>query len=79
MSGSLFVHLLVALAAALVGGAVALWLRQSLIVGFLIYALNPDYMKLLFTHPIGKLLVFLAVVMQVVGFLWIRKIINIEI
>jgi tight adherence protein B len=50
-----------------------------IIVGFLIYALNPDYMKLLFTHPIGKLLVFLAVVMQVVGFLWIRKIINIEI
>lgn len=50
-----------------------------IIVGFLIYALNPDYMKLLFTHPIGKLLVFLAVVMQIVGFLWIRKIINIEI
>jgi tight adherence protein B len=41
--------------------------------------LNPPYMKLLFTHPIGKLLVFLAVVMQVVGFLWIRKIIDIEI
>jgi tight adherence protein B len=50
-----------------------------IIVGFLIYALNPDYMKLLFTHPIGRLLVFLAVVMQIVGFLWIRKIINIEI
>jgi CPA2 family monovalent cation:H+ antiporter-2 len=39
MSGSLFVHLLVALAAALVGGAVALWLRQSVIVGFLIAGL----------------------------------------
>lgn len=39
MSGSLFVHLLVALAAALVGGAVALWLRQSIIVGFLIAGL----------------------------------------
>jgi tight adherence protein B len=50
-----------------------------IIVGFLIYALNPSYMTLLFTHPIGKLLVFLAVVMQIVGFLWIRKIINIEI
>jgi tight adherence protein B len=50
-----------------------------IIVGFLIYTLNPSYMKLLFTHPTGKILVFLAVVMQVVGFLWIRKIINIEI
>jgi tight adherence protein B len=50
-----------------------------IIVGFVIYALNPSYMTLLFTHPIGKLLVFLAVVMQIVGFLWIRKIINIEI
>ena len=50
-----------------------------IIVGTLIYLLNPPYMKLLFTHPIGKLLVFLAVVMQIVGFLWIRKIIDIEI
>jgi tight adherence protein B len=50
-----------------------------IIVGFVIYALNPGYMTLLFTHPVGKLLVFLAVVMQIVGFLWIRKIINIEI
>ena len=50
-----------------------------IIVGFLIYMLNPPYMQLLFTHPIGKMLVFLAVVMQVVGFLWIRKIIDIEI
>jgi tight adherence protein B len=50
-----------------------------IIVGFLIYLLNPGYMQLLFTHPIGKMLVFLAVVMQIVGFLWIRKIIDIEI
>ena len=50
-----------------------------IIVGFLIYALNPDYMKLLFTHQIGKLLVLIAALMQIVGFLWIRKIIDIEI
>ncbi|HET8625391.1 MAG TPA: type II secretion system F family protein [Gemmatimonadales bacterium] len=50
-----------------------------IIVGFLIYALNPDYMKLLFTHPIGKLLVLIATLMQITGFLWIRKIIDIEI
>jgi tight adherence protein B len=50
-----------------------------IIVGCLIYLLNPSYMQLLFNHPIGKLMVLLAVVMQVIGFLWIRKIIDIEI
>jgi CPA2 family monovalent cation:H+ antiporter-2 len=41
--GALFVHLLIALAAALVGGAVAVWLRQSVILGFLLagIALSP--------------------------------------
>jgi CPA2 family monovalent cation:H+ antiporter-2 len=37
--GSLFVLLLIALAAALVGGTLALWLRQSVIVGFLLAGL----------------------------------------
>ena len=34
---------------------------------------------LLFTDPLGKLMVLIAVVFQIVGFLWIRKIVNIEI
>lgn len=50
-----------------------------IIVGFVIYMLNPPYMKLLFTHPMGKLMVALAAVMQVIGYLWIRKIVDIEI
>jgi len=48
-------------------------------VGAAIYSLNPSYMKLLFTDPMGKLMVMVAVVMQIIGFLWIRKIVNIEI
>jgi len=48
-------------------------------VGAAIYSLNPPYIKLLFTDPMGKLLVMLAVIFQIVGFLWIRKIVNIEI
>jgi tight adherence protein B len=48
-------------------------------VGGAIYSLNPPYIMLLFTDPIGKLLVLLAVVFQIAGFLWIRKIVNIEI
>jgi tight adherence protein B len=41
--------------------------------------LNPGYMSILLTDPIGKILVVVALSMQLVGFIWIRKIINIEI
>jgi len=36
-------------------------------------------MKLLFTHPIGKLMVGVAAVMQIIGYIWIRRIVDIEI
>jgi tight adherence protein B len=48
-------------------------------VGAAVYSLNPPYIMLLFTDPLGKLLVIVAVVFQLIGFLWIRKIVNIEI
>ena len=48
-------------------------------VGAAIYSLNPPYISLLFTDPMGKLLVLMAVIFQIIGFLWIRKIVNIEI
>jgi tight adherence protein B len=48
-------------------------------VGAAIYSLNPPYIRLLFTDPIGKLLVWIAVIFQIAGFLWIRKIVDIEI
>lgn len=44
-----------------------------------LYMLNPGYMSILFTDPIGRILIVVAVSMQLLGFLWIRKIINIEI
>ena len=50
-----------------------------LILFAILYMLNPGYMSILFTDPIGKILVGVAVSMQLVGLLWIRKIINIEI
>ncbi len=50
-----------------------------LILFSILYTLNPEYMSILFTDPIGKLLILVAVSMQLIGFLWIRKIINIEI
>lgn len=45
----------------------------------LLYMINPEYMSILFTDPIGKILIGVAVSMQLIGFLWIRKIIKIEI
>jgi tight adherence protein B len=48
-------------------------------VGTAIYQLNPTYMKLLFTDPVGKLMLLTAVIFQIIGFLWIRKIVDIEI
>jgi tight adherence protein B len=48
-------------------------------VGTTIYILNPVYMGVLFTEPIGKLMLGVASVMQLIGFLWIRNIVNIDI
>jgi tight adherence protein B len=44
-----------------------------------IYLLNPEYELMLFQHPIGKLMLMTAIVMQILGYLWIRKIVNIDI
>jgi tight adherence protein B len=50
-----------------------------IILFLLLYTINRGYMTILFTDPIGKILVAGALSMQFIGFLWIRKIIKIEI
>jgi tight adherence protein B len=50
-----------------------------IVVGSLIYLIEPPYISLLFTETIGRLLLVGALVMQVIGYFWIRKIVNIEI
>lgn len=47
-------------------------------VGFAIYLINPEYTMTLFEHPMGRLMVVGAAVLQIIGFLWIRKIVNID-
>jgi tight adherence protein B len=49
------------------------------VVGAAIYSINPPYITLLFTDPVGKLLLLTAFIFQIIGFLWIRKIVDIEI
>jgi tight adherence protein B len=44
-----------------------------------VYYLNPEYIMLLFTDPMGKKMLAVAIFLQVVGALVIRKIVNIKV
>ena len=50
-----------------------------LAVGLAIFLLNRSYIMELFTTTPGKFMAVSAVVLQAMGYLWIRKIVNIEI
>jgi tight adherence protein B len=39
----------------------------------------PEQMRLLFTEPMGRMMIVGAIVMQTLGFFWIRKVIKIEV
>jgi tight adherence protein B len=44
-----------------------------------VYHMNPDYISVLFTDPMGKKMLVIAIIMQVAGALVIRKIVNIKV
>jgi tight adherence protein B len=48
-------------------------------LGAILTVINPEHMALLFKHPTGQTLIMVAIGMQTVGYLWIRKILNIEV
>lgn len=48
-------------------------------VGVLIYMMNPEYIRMLFTHPAGKIMLTGAIVSQIIGIALIRKVVNIEV
>ena len=41
--------------------------------------INPDHMNVLFHEPLGRMLLTGALVMQTIGFLWIKQVIKIEV
>jgi tight adherence protein B len=41
--------------------------------------INREHMRPLFEEPIGRSLILATIVMQLVGFVWIRKVIKIEV
>ena len=44
-----------------------------------LFYLQPDHMGLLFTDPMGRMMLGLTVVLQTIGYFWIRKVIKIEV
>lgn len=46
---------------------------------FVVYHLNPDYIMLLFTDPLGRKMIAAATVLQVMGAIAIKKIVNIKV
>jgi tight adherence protein B len=41
--------------------------------------INPDHMNLLFRERMGQILLMVAIVMQVIGYVWIRQVVKIEV
>ncbi len=48
-------------------------------LGVALSFINPDHMKLLFEEQMGRTMLMAVIVMQTVGYVWIRKVIKIEV
>jgi tight adherence protein B len=48
-------------------------------LGVVMLFVNPEHMNLLFHDKLGQTLLMIAMGMQAVGFVWIRKVIKIEV
>ncbi len=54
-------------------------LGLPIVLFFVVYQLNPEYLMVLFEDPMGKQMLAIAIIMQVIGALVIRKIVNIQV
>jgi len=50
-----------------------------IVLALVIFALDSDYASMLINEQAGRYMVMIALVAQIIGFLWIRKIVDIEI
>jgi len=48
-------------------------------MALIILKINPDYIMLLYTHPLGHMMALTAIFFQIMGMLCIRKIVNIKV
>ena len=49
------------------------------VLGIALSFINPDHMNLLFRERMGQMLLLFALVMQTIGYLWIKQVIKIEV
>ena len=54
-------------------------LALPVVLFLVVYQLNPGYVMVLFTDPLGKKMLVAAIIMQILGALVIRKIVNIKV
>jgi tight adherence protein B len=50
-----------------------------IVLFFVVYHLNPDYVMLLFTDPLGRKMIAVAAFLQIMGAVCIKKIVNIKV
>jgi tight adherence protein B len=48
-------------------------------LGLILYAMNPEYMGAMFQEPCGLAMIAVGVISMTIGFIAIRKIVNIEV
>jgi len=54
-------------------------LALPVLVFFILMYVNPEYISLLYTDPTGKMMLTIAIVMQLMGWAMIKKIVNIKV
>lgn len=54
-------------------------LVMPIVVGIMLYLASPDYLNVLFVNPIGRAMLFGSMAGQVVGYFFIRKIVDIKV
>jgi tight adherence protein B len=50
-----------------------------IVLFFTVYYLNPDYVMLLFNREIGRKMIGVAIFLQILGAIVIKKIVNIQV
>jgi tight adherence protein B len=62
-------------------GRMSAWILGLLpfAVGGMLVLLNPDYIRLLWTDPVGVKMLWIALVMIIIGVIWLKKVIRIRI
>ncbi len=62
------------------GRATARWLgAMPIVIGIILYFIDDTGVKRLFTEPVGNLILAAIVVLTFLGFLWIKKVVSIDI